>query len=205
MTRQIAWHKQLLIISGAIWLSACSGGAPLVFNASPQTKPTAQVTRLPSLYVTSLNVSVPRNLIVSEQNGYRPTADIVWRGETYGDRYEQVRSIFEEGMGQSVDQLKGNLPITVNIEVTRFHALTEKTRYLTGGVHSISFNLTVLNAETGDVIVPAYEVHADIRGYGGKEALRAESLGQTQRVRIVEHLSNVISSHLSGVQYKPPK
>ena len=194
-----------LVLLAFAGLSACSSGMTTVMKFAPDTDPPMDVTRLPSLYVTSLNVTVPRTLSVSEGTGYLPSADIVWRGENYGDRYAQIQAIFEDGFGKSTDEIKGNLPIVVNVEVLRFHALTERTRYSVGGVHSISFNLEVLNAETDDIIVPEYPVHANLRGYGGSEALAADRVGLTQRVRIVEHLSNVIQSQLTGNAYIPPK
>lgn len=197
--------KIWLALIAVTWLSACSGGMSAVMNFAPDTDPPIDVTRLPSLYVTALNITVPETLSVSEGTGYLPRADIVWRGEKPGDRYSQIQAIFEDALGPGTEKLKGDLPIVVNVQVLRFHALTERTRYSVGGVHSISFNLEILNAETGDIIVPKYPVQAGLRGFGGAEALAAERAGRTQRVRIVEHLSSVITSQLTGHAYIPPK
>ena len=41
---------------------------------------------------------MPRSLKVSEANTFKPRADIVWRGEALGDRYQQVEAIFADAM-----------------------------------------------------------------------------------------------------------
>jgi len=182
-------------------LSGCAltGQVPIVAQvAGPD------VTRLPSLYVTGLNVNVPRSLKVSESLGYYPNGDIVWHGDASGDRYVQVENIFRGGLGQVTDQMTGDLPIEIDIEVTKFHALTPKARYTIGGMHAISFDLTVRNSETGDVILPTRSIKANLRGLGGTEALMAESQGRTQKVRIQEHLAAVILAQLTGKPYIPP-
>lgn len=64
--------------------------------------------------------------------------------------------------------------------MTRFHVLTEKARYLTGGVHNITFNLTLRDPDTGNLWVEPREVRTDLIGLGGNVALQAEARGQTQ-------------------------
>jgi hypothetical protein len=146
--------------------------------------------------VVDLDVTVPRTLEVSEQNLYYPGSDIVWRGEPMGDRYEQVQAIFEDGMGRGVREIDGSRDVRVAIEVRRFHSLTEKARYTTGGVHSIRFIITVYDAGTGNPIEGPRLVAADLDAYGGDVALQAERAGQTQRVRVTDHLSRVIQQQL---------
>jgi len=88
--------------------------------------------------------------------------------------------------------------VIVDVDVKRFHALTEKTRYTVGGVHSITFELTVRNPLTGDLLVPTREIQADLRGFGGSRAIQAEQAGMTQKVRITQHIANVIAQELSA-------
>lgn len=87
--------------------------------------------------VAQINVIVPRTLQVSEANSYKPRGDIVWRGDLPGDRHAQVKAIFEEALARGANGVNGSVPVVLDIEVTRFHALTEKTRYSVGGVHEI--------------------------------------------------------------------
>lgn len=146
--------------------------------------------------VVSLSVTVPRTLVVSEQNAYYPSADIVWRGDPPGDRYVQIQSIFEDGMGRGVAALNGSRPVRVSVEVRRFHALTEKARYTIGGVHSIRFVLTVFDAQTGQVIEGPRLVSADLDALGGDQAIAAERAGRGERVQITNHLAIVAQQQL---------
>jgi hypothetical protein len=141
--------------------------------------------------VVDLEVTVPRSLTVSEEDVYYPTADIVWRGEPPGDRYSQVQAIFEEGLGRGAATLDGARDVRVEVEVRRSHSLTERARRRVGGVHSIRFVLTVYDAATGAVVEGPRLVSADLTAFGGERARAAEQAGQTQRVRLVDHLSRV--------------
>lgn len=125
--------------------------------------------------VATLNIDVPRDLKVSEANLYFPIADIVWREELSGDRYAQVEAIFEDGMAFGVSQLRGSRRVVVDVEVARFHSLTQKARYSIGGVHSIKFYLTISDAATGAVIEPRRFIEADFTAFGGSQAVAAEA------------------------------
>ncbi|MBL4768213.1 MAG: hypothetical protein JKY94_10935 [Rhodobacteraceae bacterium] len=148
--------------------------------------------------VNSIIVHVPRSLKVSEANRYIPSGDIVWRGDPIGNRHLQVRQIFETAMLSGVRGLNGQVTVDVDIEVMRFHALTEKARYSVGGVHSITFKLALKNPETGALLVPVRIIRADLDGFGGSQALAAEARGQTQKVRITDHLAEVIRQELTN-------
>lgn len=191
-----------LVILATAWLAACSNG--VVSSANLRANRDVAVTRLPSLVITSVEIRVPRTLVVSEMESYRPKADIVWRDEPAGDRYNQIKAIFQEAVAHRAGSLHGNMPVVAMIEVQRFHALTQRTRYSVEGLHAISFTLSLRNAVTGDVVVPTHAIRADLRAYGGERALAAERRGLSQRVRIVEHLSRVIESQLTGRHYTPP-
>lgn len=152
----------------------------------------------PSYNVVELNVLVPTTLQVSEANTYKPRADIVWRGDPMGNRYEQIETIFRDAMGEGLATLEGERPVRVNIQITKFHALTERTRYSVGGTHDIHFAITVVDAETGIVIEPTRIVETELTGLGGRAALRAEAEGQTQKVRISAHLKELIVEELTS-------
>ncbi|WP_373050749.1 DUF6778 family protein [Thalassovita aquimarina] len=185
-----------IILAIGLGLSACASVDTASRNIpleAPQMLPAAPVVAL-----ADYNIKVSRSLRVSEANMYYPMGDIVWRGDAMGDRHEQVARIFQDSLIQVQQQnQQGALPGVVDIDLLRFHALTEKTRYTIGGVHSIAFNMTVRNPVTGEVIVPTYEVKADLRGYGGSKALAAEQQGLTQKLRITRHLANVIAQELA--------
>ena len=151
---------------------------------------------LPEVSIAQVTVRVPRSLKVSEANRYLPKGDIVWREDPIGDRHAQVQTIVQAAMERGVAALQGPVEADLEIEVTRFHALTEKARYTTGGVHAISFIMTLRNSETGEVLIPAREIEANFKAYGGQRALLAMSEGRTQKVRITEHLAAVIQQEI---------
>lgn len=152
--------------------------------------------------VADVRVVVPAKLVVSEANVYYPIADIVWRGDPIGDRYEQVAAIFETSVTRGVQHLRGSRPVLLDISVTRFHSLTEKTRYSVGGTHSISYFMTVRDPSTKNVLAGPVLVRADIKAVGGQEALMADAKGETQKKVILEHLEqttrNFLPGHLTG-------
>lgn len=150
-----------------------------------------------SFDVQGVTVQVPRALEVSESNRYYPGGDIVWREDPVGDRHEQVRAIFEEAMNRGVDTMPdGSVPARLDIEVSRFHALTEKARYTVGGVHALQFTYVLRNPETGEAYGPPKKVKADLKAYGGARAIAAEREGITQKYRITNHLAEVIRREL---------
>ena len=58
--------------------------------------PNGEVREAPRDYsIAAFDVLAPRTLEVSEANLYYPIADIVWRGDPFGDRYEQIEAIFD--------------------------------------------------------------------------------------------------------------
>ncbi|MEX0350719.1 MAG: DUF6778 family protein [Paracoccaceae bacterium] len=148
--------------------------------------------------VHSVQVRVPRSLKVSERNRYLPFGDIVWREDPIGDRHAQVQKIMQDALMQGVTPLEGPGLVDVEVELVRFHAITEKARYTTGGVHAITFDLTLRDPETGAMVVPQRRIRADLEAYGGQQAINAEALGVTQKARISEHLSDVIQEELTS-------
>jgi hypothetical protein len=195
----------MLMIGAALALSACAGGqsvtrgneaAPVGFSVVETATPGAQVLA-PRYNVQEVRVEVPPGLRVSEANRFYPIADIVWRGEPAGDRYEQVRAIFLDAFGFGTSGMTVGQGVIVEATVQRFHALTEKTRYTVGGVHAIHFDLTVRDAATGAVLKGPRLVRVDVPAWGGRRALEEERAGRTQRVVIVEGLAQAIRRELS--------
>ncbi|MEQ8897104.1 MAG: hypothetical protein RID23_08425 [Roseovarius sp.] len=187
-------------VTAGLALSAC-GGAPMetATRNAPVDFATPQVAAIaPAVKVTAVKVRVPQTLKVSEANRFYPGGDIVWREDPPGDRYAQVQAIFEAAMLKGVRDVQGEgRPVVLDIEVTRFHALTEKTRNTVGGVHALQFLMQYRDPETGVALSEPKFVKADFKGFGGRAAKEAEKAGQTQKVRISDHLAGVIRQQLT--------
>jgi len=197
--------KIILIAALVFGLSACAKTSTVSRNESinapfVSTKSVETVIAATTFSVRDVRVSVPDTLSVSEANIYFPSADIVWRGDFYGDRHDQVAAIFKEGMTRGVKDMNGAQAIYVDIEVKRFHSLTERARYTVGGIHSIKFILTLRDAKTGAMIADPRLIKADLKAYGGKRAVVAEHRGETQKVRITAHLAGVIKREILAIQ-----
>ena len=177
--------------------SVTSGG-----TSSGPTTPAAmldgQMVMAAQYAVTAININVPRSLVASEANTFRPNADIVWRGEAPGDRHAQVAAIFQEAMATGTANMISGRQVALDIEVSKFHCVTEKTRFTVGGVHSMQFLLTVRDAATGEIIQPQRMVVADVKAAGGSRALAEDYAGRTQRVVVEERLAQVIRRELSA-------
>ena len=199
--------KSLALVAFAAALSACSGADTVTRNA-PLVAPRAdapavqQIVRDYSLH--SIRVAVPADLRVSEANSYYPIADIVWRGDPLGNRPQQITDIFQTSIAAAGQGLTGQRPVTVDVELVRFHSLTERTRYSVGGVHSIKFDLTVRDAITGEVLEPTRRINGDLAALGGYAALAADNQGQTQKVRITAHLTSLFFRELTGMTSEMP-
>ncbi len=184
----------------ALGASACASVDTASRNAPFDTVPTDMAAPAPSYALESFAVSVPTTLKVSEANLYYPPGDIVWRGEARGNRYEQVKAIFDDSVHLGARSLDGAMPVRVEIEVTRFHALTEKTRYSVGGVHSIEFVMTIIEPQSGTVLRGPKPIKASLVGYGGQMAFDAEARGLTQKYRITQHLARVVRDELTKAE-----
>ena len=149
-----------------------------------------------SYSLQGLNFSALAGLTVSEDVGYYPSADVVWRGDAPGDRIAQIGSMFETAAQRNRGVIQGRQPVVVDVELVRFHGLTEKTRATVGGVYNIVFNFTVRDARTGEVIEPKRRIVADLPGPGGSQAFALEHQGRTERVQVTEFLTSILRREL---------
>ncbi len=204
-----------LLVAG-LSLSACASFDDFVSRNAPlqaipentaETETDPVEARVPSdetvetsVRINDIIVKVPETLKASEANLYLPVGDIDWRGEPRGDRHAQVKAIFETAMARGAKELDGDRRVDLLITVKRFHALTEKARYTVGGVHNIVFDLALADPQTGELVAPWREVRADLKGFGGQEAIEAEAEGQTQKVRITNHLAEVLRSEVATTE-----
>ncbi len=190
--------RLIAVLGLGLGVSACANVETATRNAPLELPTIATQEVAPSISVAGYNIRVPESLRVSEAELFYPLGDIVWRGDPMGDRYDQVKAIFETSVLNGIEGLEGVVPVVLDIEVLRFHALTNKARYTIGGVHSVRFNLTLRDPESGVVLVPTQVIEADLKAFGGQKAILADRRGQTQKVRITGHLASVIRETLSG-------
>ena len=149
-----------------------------------------------AMSVAQVDVTVPYDLKISESNTYYPVTDIVWRGDPSGDRRAQSRQIFETAFTYGTRDMEGERQSILEVEVKRFHSLTDRVRLSVGGVHHMVFDLTVRDALTGAVILPTREIDTSLTAFGGLQAVRAQARGQTQKVRVTGYLARVIQQEL---------
>lgn len=155
------------------------------------------VAYAPDYKVRAISVGFAPNLRVSEANSYYPIADVVWRGDPYGDRFAQLHDLVSDSVTPVLEKMDGSVPVDVTITITRFHSLTEKTRYSVGGTHSIHLTLTLSDPATGAIIDGPRKVDASFPGLGGMAALAAEHRGETQKVRISARLAEVMRTEMA--------
>lgn len=145
-----------LVASGML-LAGCSTNFAISYDDLP--KETAQ-----SWTVTKVVVVAPDTLSVSEADSYVPSGDIVWRGDPPGDRRAQVAAIVKAGVIEGTKSLKGPIPVFMDVQVTRFHALSIKS-YLKApygtGVNSTDFIITVRRASDGEILQGPTKIESD--------------------------------------------
>lgn len=219
MTYLTAHKAKAALLIGALGLSACANVETATRNAPFETEPPAvaasdSVSRasmapVPAaraqapaeagrLRIASYSVVVPRELRATDANVYYPMGDIVWHGDPKGDRHQQVAALFENSLTRSAEMITSGRPARVEIEVLRFHSVTDKTRYTVGGTHSIKFQLSAFDAETGAPLIEPRIVKADLNAYGGRKAIEAEAKGHTQKYRVTNHLVATLYRELTG-------
>jgi hypothetical protein len=86
----------------------------------------------------------------------------------------------------------------MEVRVNKFHALTEKTRYTVGGRHNINFDYLLRDAETGVPVQAVQNVDLKFKAYGGSKAAAAMARGETQKVRITQHVQELMYKTMSG-------
>jgi len=177
-------------------LGACNTVATTK-NISPDVQAPIQSTKSASWRVRDVRVLVPDSLSVSEANLYLPPSDIVWREDPFGDRRAQVATIMDTALTDGVKGFHGYQPVDLDVQITRFHALSQKARATVGGRHTILFLMTIRDAETGLTLVGPVEVEANLAAFGGQKAIDAAMQGETQKVRITRHVADVIKQQLA--------
>ncbi len=194
----------ILALTAATFLGACASGVT-TRNVPLESTPTSNVSRIgikssqsAMWRIEDVRVNVPDTLSVTEANLYVPPTDIVWREDPYGDRREQVRKILDLAVSQAALGMDGGEPVYLDIELKKFHALSQKARATIGGRHTIVFEVTVKDVATGLVLVGPFSVSIKLKAYGGQRAIDAEMRGETQKVRISREITNVMRTYLGA-------
>lgn len=148
--------------------------------------------------VADVQIIVPDTLTTTEQNSYAPDADIVWHGDSIrnGTRQEQVGAILKSGIADGASGLNGSTPVILVATLAQFHGITPRARQSIGGVHNVDFQISVIDARTGQVLTPPVHIQADEYALAGDEARAAVAAGQTQGVRIRNRIRLVVASWL---------
>lgn len=181
------------VIALAFAVAGCAG----TYRTHYQTPVDAAVSR--GWRVADVAVVVPQTLSVSEEKGLVPQADIVWREDPEtGSRHAQVATIMRDAVRRGASGLRGSRPVVLQIEVTRFHALTfeAETRLSEAGVHNIDFVATVRDARSGAVLAGPEAIQAETPAFAGAAAKAARAQGQTQKSVITGHVAATIAGWL---------
>ncbi|MCB1368409.1 MAG: hypothetical protein KDK00_11640 [Rhodobacteraceae bacterium] len=147
-------------------------------------------------HVKDVRVNVPESLTVSEANLFLPGSDIVWREDPYGDRRRQVSDILDLAISQATLGMNGGEPVYIDINVKRFHALSQKARATIGGQHTIIFEVCIRDAATETELIEPFPVEIKLKALGGQKAIDAEMRGETQKVRITREVTSVMRRYL---------
>jgi hypothetical protein len=147
--------------------------------------------------ISAVEVTVPRTLSVSEEESFVPKADIVWREDSAGDRYDQVAAIMKTAISRGAAGLKGDRPVRLEVTMTRFHAMTftAETR-APAGVHDVEFDIIARDARTGEVLAGPEHIEASFPAMTGAVMARARLAGQSQKSQITDHVARTIASWL---------
>lgn len=195
--------KKAMLLAAVMGLGACSGLDIVSKNELPDMPlltamqgPGEVMTGPRSYKVTGVDVVVPRSLTTTEQDSMKPRVDIVWHGEAFGDRYEQVDRLVTAALEAGTAGFDGARPVKIEAVLTRFHAQTDKVRRTFGGEHEVWMALAVRDAQTGALIEPARLVGFDLPAAAGAKARAEDEAGRTQAVVISEALVRMIRDEL---------
>lgn len=192
-----------LILGAALAVSGCVGSTDVSRDIGANAFPVIENIEIQDWDVTGVEVNVPRTLTSSEANTIKPRADIVWREDLIGDRHAQVDDLMTAALESAFEAVVGATPVIVTLDLSRFHAQTQRVRYTFGGEHEITFVMTVRHAETGEILSGPTEVDLTFDAFGGNDAVAADARGETQRVRISQRLVSWVNEEFVGPASTP--
>lgn len=183
-----------LLIAMVPLLSGCMTKTFETYYEAPAPRDEVRNWRL-----AGVRVSVPEKLTVSEEHTYEPPADIVWREDPIGDRHPQVAAIMKTAVERGAKGLHGGRPVWLDIQVTRFHALTFEAESLNMagvGVHNVEFYITVVDARSGKRLAGPEFIDAAMPALTGAEMIQARLRGESQRSQITNHVARTVAGWL---------
>ncbi|MEO1495154.1 MAG: DUF6778 family protein [Pseudomonadota bacterium] len=176
----------LVVALGLVGLAACgTPTGPVSSNVSGWSMQDINITFGPEISRTA--------------TGTEFSSNFVWEGDGDGNRKKLVIALFEDAM-QDIgrEAMTGNRAVAMNVEVTRFHALTQASRLLCCGEHNIRANLSVTDAGSGEVLAEGEDIYLGRVALGGIPGLVAVAAGRDQRVRIRESIIRQTRDWLAG-------
>lgn len=186
--------RAFAVFMGCLALSGCIGTR--IFQTSYEQ---AAAPQAPNWRLAAVEVTVPKELSVSEEHTYEPKADIVWREDPIGDRHAQVDRIMTDAITRGASGLKGGTPVRLEVTLARFHAVTLETEALNiagVGVHNINFTITVVDARTGKRLFGPEAIDAALPAKTGTEMIQARLRGESQKSQISNHVAATIAGWL---------
>lgn len=193
-----------LILGAALAVSGCVSTSDVSRDIGIDAVPVIENLEVQDWTVTVVEVDVPYSLSSSEANTIKPRSDIVWREDPYGDRHVQVDALMTAALEPAFANVTGTIPVIVAIEVTRFHAQTQRVRYSNiPSEQEIEFILTVRHAETGELLSGPTDVDLTFMALGGDDAVAADAQGVTQRLRISQRLASWVAEDFVGPTTAP--
>lgn len=183
--------RTLVLLPAVIVVSACTSQWATDYDA-PLDPAETRTWRIDSILV-----SAPDTLTVSDRNSFAPSADIVWHGDPPGDRRAQVAAIVEDAARRATEELRGRRPVALSVTITQFHGVTPiAVLRAPGAVHNIIFTAQVFDAGKATPLTEPTLIQADLPALVGEEAFAAAQIGQTQKVRVTDHLIAVFKGWL---------
>lgn len=188
-----------IILGAALAVSGCVSTSDVSRDFGINAVPVIENIEIQDWDVAAIEVNVPQTLTSSEANTIKPRSDIVWREDPIGDRHAQVDALMTAALTPAFEAVNGSVPVIVTLDVTRFHAQTQRVRYSNiPSEQEIEFVMTIRNAETGELLSGPTEVDLTFQALGGDDAVLADAQGITQRVRIEERLSAWVAEEFIG-------
>lgn len=184
-------RRTLLMAGSASLLAGCAGRWQVDYDQGIDP----MVSR--GWNVQQVITTVPEFLTVSNTNSLAPNADIVWHGEPYGDRKEQVAAIVKEAVTRASVPLSGPRNVAISTQILHFHGVTPvATNRAPAAVHNIRFRAVVFDARTIEPLTPIEVIDADLEANVGAAAVTSALQGETEKVRIIEHVTRVTQGWL---------
>ena len=167
---------RFLVLAGALMVAACSSSGPAQNVASAWNLTDVNVTYGPAIERTA--------------DGNTFNESFVWNGLGEGNRKKQVIAMFKNAMAEvGQTSFTGPRPVTMDVQVNYFHALTNYSRIWCCGVHRIRADLTIKDAGSGQVLAAGENVALGRLALGGVPGLVAVAFGRDQYVRIKEGIA----------------